>query len=118
DLSIDWPWGLGATGITPDDLRALLGFRLTMMVGTADTKTTGRFFPKGPKSMKQGPTRYARAHTYLRTGQIAAAALGVCLGWQVIDVPGVGHDGRRMSDAAASLVADLLRRHAGAPSTP
>jgi hypothetical protein len=112
DLAIDWPWGLGATDVTPDDLPALLGFNLTIMAGTEDTKTTGRFFPKGPKSLKQGPTRYARAHTYLATGQNAAAACGTQLGWRVIDVPNVGHDGRRMSDAAAPLIAEALRHQA------
>ncbi|WP_428484083.1 alpha/beta hydrolase [Rhodopila sp.] len=109
DMSIDWPWGLGATDVTTDDLRRLLGFPLTLMAGTEDTKTSGRFFPKGVKSMKQGPTRYARAHTYLRTAQDAAAALHVPLQWRVIDVPGVGHDGRRMSDAAAPVIIPLLR---------
>jgi hypothetical protein len=109
DLEINWPWGLGATGVTSDDLRTLLQFPLTIMAGTEDTKTTGRFFPKGPKSSKQGPTRFARAHTYLQTGQIAAKALGIPLAWQVIDVPGVGHDGRGMSDAAAPFIADALR---------
>jgi hypothetical protein len=109
DLTTDWPWGLGATDVTPDDLPAILAFPLTIMAGTADIKTTGRFFPKGPKSLKQGPTRHARAHTYLRTGQIAATKLGIPLGWTVIDVPDVGHDGRRMSDAAAPLIAEALR---------
>jgi hypothetical protein len=87
----------------------LLAFPLTIMAGTQDIKTTGRFFPKGPKSLKQGPTRYARAHTYHRIGLAAAAELGVKLAWRVIDVPNVGHDGRLMSDAAAPLVAQALR---------
>lgn len=110
DLTTDWPWGLGGTEVALDDLRALLTFPLTIMAGTADTKTTGRFFPKGPKSLKQGPTRHARAHTYFRIGQIAAANLGVFLAWKVIDVSDVGHDGRRMSDAAAPLIGEALRR--------
>jgi hypothetical protein len=110
DLSTDWPWGLGATGLTPDDLRALLDFPLTIMAGTADIKTTGRFFPGGKKSMKQGPHRHARAHAYLATGQKAAETQGVPLRWRVIDVPDVGHDGRRMSDAAAPLIAEALHR--------
>jgi hypothetical protein len=110
DLDIAWPWGLGSTKITRDDLAALLTFPLTIMAGTEDIKTTGRFFPKGPKSMTQGPHRYARAHTYLRTGRRAAAALGVALAWKVIDVQDVGHDGQRMSDAAAPLIADSLRQ--------
>jgi hypothetical protein len=110
DLTTNWPWGLGATGVSSDDLRTLLTFPLIIMAGTDDIKTTGRFFPKGPKSLKQGPTRHARAHTYLRTGQQAAAQLGVPLAWKVIDVPDVGHDGRRMSDAAAPLIAQALTR--------
>ena len=45
------------------------------MAGTHDTKTTGRFFPKGPRSMRQGPHRHARAHAYVATGRAAAQAL-------------------------------------------
>lgn len=112
NLSIDWPWGLGATDVTSNDLKALLGFPLTIMAGTEDTKTTGRFFPKGLKSMRQGPTRYARAHAYWQAGQEAATALGVPLAWRVIDVPGIGHDGHRMSDAAAPVITELLRNRA------
>jgi hypothetical protein len=108
DLTTQWPWGLGGTDVTQDDLRTWLGFPLTIMAGTADIKTTGRFFPKGPKSLKQGPTRHARAHTYLRTGESTAGELGVSLAWRVVDVPDVGHDGRRMSDAAAPLIAEAL----------
>ena len=114
DLKTAWPWGLGATEVSTDDLRALLRFPLTIMAGTGDVKTTGRFFPKGPKSLKQGPTRYARAHTYLRIGREAAADLGVALAWRVIDVPDVGHDGRRMSDAAAPVIAEALRHSVAA----
>ncbi|HEY0423693.1 MAG TPA: alpha/beta hydrolase [Rhodopila sp.] len=115
DLATDWPWGLGATEVTDDDLRTLLTFPLTIMAGTADTKTTGRFFPKGPKSLKQGPTRHARAHAYLRVGQATAADLGVSVAWKVIDVPDVGHDGRRMSDAAGPVIAEALSRSVTTP---
>jgi hypothetical protein len=112
DLATYWPWGLGGTEVTAEDLRSWLAFPLTIMAGTADTKTTGRFFPKGPKSLQQGPTRHARAHTYLRTAETAATDLGVSLAWKVIDVPDVGHDGRRMSDAAAPVIAEALHRYA------
>ena len=112
DLAIDWPWGLGATDVSTSDLPALLGFPLTIMAGTEDTKTTGRHFPKGPKSLRQGPTRYARAHTYLQTARRTAAELDAPLHWRVIDVPGVGHDGRRMSEAAAPIIIEALRQAA------
>ncbi len=110
DLETPWPFGLGQTEVAPDHLRALLGFPITVMAGTEDTRTTGRFFPKGPRSNRQGATRYERAHNYVRLGRDAAAALGTSCAWRVIDVPGVGHQGRQMSAAAAPVIAAALHR--------
>jgi poly(3-hydroxybutyrate) depolymerase len=61
DLQVPWPFGLGETGLDAKMLRALLEFPITVMTGTRDTKTTGRYFPKGPRSMRQGATRHERA---------------------------------------------------------
>ncbi len=108
DLETPWPFGLGQTDVTRDHLRDLLSFPLTVMAGTEDTKTTGRFFPKGPRSLRQGATRYERAHTYVRRGHEAARTLGTHCAWRVIDVPGVGHQGRGMSVAAAPVIAAAL----------
>jgi hypothetical protein len=113
DLEIPWPFGLGETEVTPDTLASLLSFPLTVMAGTNDTKTTGRYFPKGPRSMRQGETRWHRAHNYVRLGHATAEAAGARCFWTVIDVPGVGHDGHGMSIAAAPVVAAAL--HASEP---
>ena len=107
-FDVAWPFGIGETGIGPDGLRAVLNFPLTIMAGTEDTKTTGRYFPKGPRSLKQGPTRYHRAHTYVQMGREAAANLNTHCAWTVTDVPGVGHHGHGMSIAAAPVAAALL----------
>jgi poly(3-hydroxybutyrate) depolymerase len=116
DLDIPWPFGLGQTEVTRETLAPLLNFPLTVMAGTNDTKTTGRYFPKGPRSMRQGETRYHRAHNYVRLGHAAAQALGTECTWSVIDVPDVGHDGHGMSIAAAPVVAAAL--HASEPFPP
>jgi hypothetical protein len=58
--------------------------------------------------MRQGATRHERAHNYVRAGYAAAQALGTRCTWTVIDVPNVGHDGERMSVAAAPVVAAAL----------
>jgi len=108
DLDTPWPFGLGEIGIDADALRQLLGFPIIVMTGTQDTKTTGRYFPKGPRSMRQGATRHERAHNYVRAGHAAAALLRTTCAWTVIDVPDVGHDGERMSVAAAPVVAAAL----------
>jgi hypothetical protein len=111
DLETPWPFGLGQTDVDVDALRALLDFPITVMAGTADVSTTGRFFPKGPRSMRQGATRHERAHNYVRTGHAAAAGLQTSCAWRVIDVPGVGHDGKRMAAAAAPIISAAM--HAG-----
>ena len=116
DLTVAWPFGLGETEVTPGSLAEWLAFPITVMAGTNDTRTTGRYFPKGPRSMRQGETRWHRAHNYVRLGQDAAQALGMQCGWSVIDVPGVGHDGHRMSIAAAPVIAAAL--HASEPFHP
>ena len=108
DLEIAWPFGLGETELDPPALGRLLGFPITVMTGTEDIKTTGRYFPKGPRSMRQGATRHERAHNYVRAGHAAAAALGTRCAWTVINVPDVGHDGDLMSVAAAPVVARAL----------
>jgi poly(3-hydroxybutyrate) depolymerase len=109
DLSVPWPFGLGETEVTPDTMVPLLNFPLIVMAGTEDTRTTGRYFPKGPRSLRQGPTRYHRAHEYVRLGHAAAATLGTFCAWTILDVPGVGHDGHGMSIAAAPVLAKALR---------
>lgn len=108
DLEVTWPFGLGATELDLHSLRPLLEFPITVMTGTRDTKTTGRFFPKGPRSMRQGATRHERAHNYVRAGHAAAEMLGTRCAWKVINVPDVGHDGERMSTAAVPVVAAAL----------
>jgi poly(3-hydroxybutyrate) depolymerase len=108
DLDIAWPFGLGEAGLDPDALQSVLEFPLIVMTGTNDTKTTGRYFPKGPRSMRQGATRHERAHNYLRAGHAAAQALGARCAWTVINVPDVGHDGEQMSLAAAPVIASAL----------
>jgi hypothetical protein len=109
DLEVAWPFGLGATDVDAAALAALLQFPIIVMAGTQDIKTTGQFFPKGPRSMRQGGTRYERAHNYVRAGHAAAEALGTRCAWTVIDVPNVGHDGARMSVAAAPVIAAALQ---------
>ncbi|HTI82694.1 MAG TPA: alpha/beta hydrolase [Acetobacteraceae bacterium] len=108
DLDIAWPFGLGDTELDPPALGRLLEFPITVMTGTQDIKTTGRYFPKGPRSMRQGATRHERAHNYVRAGHEAAEALGTRCAWSVINVPDVGHDGGLMSAAAAPVVARAL----------
>jgi hypothetical protein len=51
--------------------------------------------------MAQGANRFERSRFFLECGQATAARLGVPCGWSRIVVPGVAHEGMRMSAFAA-----------------
>jgi len=108
DLSVAFPFGLGETGLGRDGLAAALAFPLTVMAGTEDVDTASAHFPKEPAAMLQGATRYARAQNYVRAAHAAAALIGCACAWRIIDVPGVDHDGERMSAAAAPVLSAAL----------
>ncbi len=108
NLATPYPYGLGLLSLDETDLRAFLEFRLTVMAGTADTDTASEHFPKDPPAMAQGETRHARAHNYIAAARAQAASLGTSCAWTIIDVPGVDHDGNRMSTAAAPILSAAL----------
>jgi hypothetical protein len=51
--------------------------------------------------MAQGPNRFARAQFYLAYGRAEAEKLGVPCRWTRVVVPGVAHEGMKMSAFAA-----------------
>jgi hypothetical protein len=108
DLDVAFPYGLGGTDLDDGALRALLAFRLTVFAGTADVDATSPHFPREAAAMRQGPTRFARAHAYIATARAAATRYGVPCAWTIIDVADVGHDGKRMSEAAAPVLTAAL----------
>lgn len=108
DLATPYPFGLGDTGLDDAALARLLAFPLTVMAGTEDIVTDDVHFPKEPAAMAQGGTRFERAHRYFDAARHSAARLGAPCRWRIVDVPGVDHDGERMSAAAAPLLAAAL----------
>lgn len=113
DLQVGFPYGLGGTHLDEAALRTLLAFRLTIFAGTADVDTASPHFPNDAAAMRQGPTRFARAHAYIAAARDAARRYGVPCAWTIIDVADVGHDGEQMSKAAAPVLAAALHASEG-----
>lgn len=111
DLQTPWPFGLAGTGLGTGELSRWLGFRLTVMAGTADCDPNSSNLPREDLSMAQGTNRYDRAHHFIRTARAQAETLGIACAWTIVDVAGVAHDGEKMSAAAAPIVSAAL--HAG-----
>lgn len=102
-LDRPYPEGLGGIGLEQVDVARLLAYPLVIFAGDQDTDTSAAGnVPQHPGAMAQGPHRFARAHHYLAAGQEAGARLGVPCRWRLVVVPGVGHEGMRMSGIAAA----------------
>ncbi len=101
-LDLPYPEGLGGIGVARDDVVRLLAYPLVIFAGDRDIETDAANLPRHDAALAQGPHRFARAHAYLARGQEAAGRLGVTCNWRLIVVPGIGHEGMRMSAIAAA----------------
>ena len=59
--------------------------------------------------IKQGMNPFGFAAMHDANAQTQASRYGVDCAWKIIDVPDVGHDGERMSAAAAPVLGPQLR---------
>ena len=109
DLATDWPWGLGATGVTRDDLRVPAEFSAYDHGWHRGYQNHRAIFSQRTEVAETRSDPVCPSAHLFANWTSAAADLGVSLAWRVIDVPDVGHDGRQMSDAAAPLIAEPRR---------
>jgi hypothetical protein len=111
-LELPYPQGLGGIGLAEPDLVRWLAYPLTIFAGDRDIDSSAENLPNHTEARRQGPHRFARAHFYLERGREAADTLGVPCHWRLVTVPGIGHQGMRMSAFAAKYwfgLADLWR---------
>jgi poly(3-hydroxybutyrate) depolymerase len=100
-----FPFGIGGTPTSDDDLRKFFARPLTIQLGDRDIDPDDPELPREPGAMKQGPYRFARGHNYFDTAKKEAARLGVPLAWKLVVAPGVAHSGH---DMAPFAVRELL----------
>jgi hypothetical protein len=103
-LSTRYPYGLGGIGVDEPSLLKLLEFPLVVMAGMLDIDAGDPTFPKEPEAMVQGGTRYERAHRYFDDARKAADVRHAPFGWSMVDVAGVGHEGAKITVAAAEIL--------------
>jgi pimeloyl-ACP methyl ester carboxylesterase len=99
----DLPYGFGFGGLPPefgddDALRRYLEAPLTLYLGEEDL-VEGVHFDASPTAMRQGATRLARGRACFDAARRLAEARHWTFRWRKVEVPGIGHDARRMLDA-------------------
>lgn len=99
-----FPWALDEERVAPEALRAALGRNVLVLLGEEDTRTDDADLVKTPEAMAQGAHRLERGRYFFAAAAEQARRMDVACGWRLATVPGVGHDARRMSRAAAELI--------------
>ena len=99
------PTGLAGTGLDVNALRQAFATRLTILLGEQDNSdTAGGVLLHTPAIDAQGLSRLARGTFFFRAGQAEAERLNAPFQWRKKFVPGVGHNFRAMSEAAADYL--------------
>lgn len=100
---IKWPYGLGGLGLPGARAASaltqeLLAAPFTLMLGEADTKQNAEAgkLDVSEQARLQGPTRYARGLRYYQFCKALAEEKKWLFNWRLVEVPGVGHDGKAM----------------------
>lgn len=97
-----FPYGLGGTGTTEEQLRKAFGAGLVVYLGAEDDEDETRgSVRRTPGADRQGTHRLARGRYFFRKARETAEALGADFEWEIVIVPGVGHDYGAMGEEAA-----------------
>ena len=103
EYDFKFPFGLGGAPIAESTLARGFGCNFTLLLGTADVNYAR--LRNDHDALRQGHTRYARGRFYFSRSRQIAARMGAPFNWHLMEVPGVGHEARRMAPAGAAVLA-------------
>lgn len=101
DLALPFPEGLHGTGLADDTRTAMFTYPLVLFVGCNDNDPNAPNLPNEPAAIRQGTTRYERAHYFFNYANQQANRMAAPFNWVLHTIPNVAHDGRLMSHVAA-----------------
>jgi poly(3-hydroxybutyrate) depolymerase len=105
-LEIDAPYGLGKAYSGADGeaaLRRYLQQPLTIYLGQSDTRDDAR--NDYPEAFAQGASRYQRGVNVFNAAKTLARTRGWPFNWRLVELPGVGHNARKMFSAPQAVEA-------------
>ncbi len=105
DTNVAFPYGIKNMSMSNEDLAQAFAKPVTILLGEQDIKRS-KVLRKTPQADAQGANRFERGNQFFEKSKAKAAELGVPFNWNLITVPGVGHDDVGMAAAAAKLIAE------------
>lgn len=104
DFDRAYPYGLGATTVTPLQLAQLLQKRVIVLLGDQDTDMQHTSLNRSAAAMQQGRHRLARGHTFYLAAAQAAKTMDTGFNWSMSLAPGVAHENEKMAQYAFPLL--------------
>lgn len=99
------PFGTQGLDLTHADLEMAFGKGLVLFLGELDNaEEQGGTLLRSPSADQQGLHRLARGNYFYQSCKEKAKELGFPFEWKIEVVPQVGHDHRKMGDAAAKYL--------------
>jgi poly(3-hydroxybutyrate) depolymerase len=99
-----YPYSLVNTASGEAEVKRALARRVLLLVGENDSDPDAENLNQSEGAKKQGASRVDRGENFFKAATAAAQALGVKLGWELIEVPDTAHDGAAISKAAGEAL--------------
>lgn len=104
DFGVDYPYGLGDSGVNADVLPGYFARDVVVLLGDADVDSNHEDLRKTPEAELQGRHRFDRGHSFVRVAKARATMLDTAFNWRLQVVPGAEHSNAEMTPAAAQLI--------------
>jgi len=86
-----YPYSLKGLGLTDEDLKRIFSLNFLILLGEEDVLQDA-YFLKTKAAMRQGDNRLQRGKKFYLTAKKEAQRLNLKLKWQLITIPGCGHN--------------------------
>ena len=106
DTKVSFPYGLGRVPVSRKKLASAFAKPVVVLLGEADNKR--KKLRTTPKADRQGLNRLARGKNFFEAAKRKAAELSVPFNWRLVTVPGVGHQGVKMANAAIKVINSMF----------
>ena len=105
DFDTDLPFGVKNAGLAKENIKLSFKKNLTLFIGELDNENeNGGLLLRSTTADKQGLHRLARGTHFYEKSKRLARDLDCDFNWELKIVPGVGHNQKGMSKAAANLL--------------
>jgi len=105
DASVSFPFGTDGTSVSQTTIHTSFAYKLVILLGELDDKSEKRgTMLHSPSADAQGLGRLERGKHFYSQSQNLAKSAKAPFNWQLKPVKGVGHDYKKMGEAAAELL--------------